>query len=646
MEQPTTPRPNSRFDWLVLAAVGLPGLAALLLALLPIRVFELIAAGLAHADDVTPQRVTRLRIVGGAIALLHLALFTYLRGAGRTAARQFLSTLSTDLRFVRPADGLRNLVVRLTQPGWLHFIVLAFVMTVAVLIRLRYLQIPMDYDEAYSFLNFAQRPLYEALSDYNSTNNHLLNTLWMHMGHGCFGPEEWALRLGVFIAGIGAVGATYVLGRCCVGPEIGLLAAASAATSYVMVNYSVNARGYIWTAWMTTLLILAFWRIARSGQHLAIDWLIATSAAVLGMWALPTMVVPIAGCTGWLTVLRWRQRKGESPPSPGAAKLSRLVGIVVWLFFVGLIVLWLYAPALIFQGTLAWQHPFVKPQWFQDWLSRMPAAIFLATRSWAEGPIPWFVVMLFGALGIAGLWILSRQALWLLLCVPLATLVLMLLQRVTPPPRVLSFLAPLFCLFAAAGVFAVVKLIAIPDRGADRPKSDQTVRTLCSWIACGLCVWGYFTTRNEPLPGGLRPAFLVEDVQRVAAGGLLSELSIPTQQWRLDVKEAVRNIQIEYSPNARMRVLVGLPADMPFRFYAARSGLAVPIGGDPKPGEWLFLIIRSSDSPVKALQENLSLKQIEHPWVLAAPWQLLVAGDLAIWLAGPGAGGSTPSTDP
>ena len=51
----------------------------------------------------------------------------------------------------------------------------------------------MAYDEAYSFTNFARRPLVEALSDYNNTNNHLLNTLFMHVMYVLFGQQDWAL---------------------------------------------------------------------------------------------------------------------------------------------------------------------------------------------------------------------------------------------------------------------------------------------------------------------------------------------------------------------------------------------------------------------------------------------------------------------
>src|SRR5690606_35151262 len=61
--------------------------------------------------------------------------------------------------------------------SWLVWLIVA----VALGLRLAHINDPVAYDEAYTYLNFASRPWYEAIGDYNSTNNHLLNTLLMHV---------------------------------------------------------------------------------------------------------------------------------------------------------------------------------------------------------------------------------------------------------------------------------------------------------------------------------------------------------------------------------------------------------------------------------------------------------------------------------
>jgi Dolichyl-phosphate-mannose-protein mannosyltransferase len=227
---------------LVFAAV-IPILVALFMVLLPAQTASTWAAHLGHGEDVTPDRIARLRIVGCVLTVTHVMVFGLLLTARRSAAVQFLVTLWAEVSRASPRTGVRQLIAWATEPGWFHLIMFIMTLAVACSIRFAYLRVPMDYDESHSFLNYASRPLYQGLVDYGSTNNHLLNTLCMHVAFKSFGPWEWSLRLHVFLAGLGAVGTIYVLARSLVGADAGLIAAAIAATSYVMVNYSVNARG-------------------------------------------------------------------------------------------------------------------------------------------------------------------------------------------------------------------------------------------------------------------------------------------------------------------------------------------------------------------------------------------------------------------
>jgi hypothetical protein len=244
------------------------------------------------------------------------------------------------------------------------------------------------------------------------------------------------------------------------------------------------------------------------------------------------------------------------------------------------------------------------------------------------------VPAVFAMMGVPGLWLVNRRAFGLVMSVPLATLAVMTVQRVAPPPRIMSFLAPVFCLLAAAGVVAVFRLASdssLARRARVSTPADRRVRTLYCLLACAIGLLGFVHYRRQPLPGGVRPAFLVEDVAAwpdVAESGNAGL----NQLWRLDVREAVHKVEEELQPGDR--ILVGLPADLPFHFYAERRGMSVPIGGEPRPDERLFLVLRSREQPATALRENLSLR-FTDPWLLQATWQLLATGELAIWLAEP-----------
>jgi hypothetical protein len=479
----------------------------------------------------------------------------------------------------------------------------------------------MDYDEAYSYLNYARRPLYEGLANYDSTNNHLLNTLFMHVENRVFGPREWALRMHAFVAGVALVGATYVLGRVLISAEAGLVAAAFVAVSDVLVAYSVNARGYIWVAWMTVVFLRSMYRIgqAESGSR-AVDWLVALTAALVGLYAMPIMMYSIAG--GLAFVAPAIHRRGRSFG-------EMLLGLGAWCGLVVLGAAWLYAPGLIFRGLHAWQHPFVMPLDWGDWLSREPVAWWLAVRSWSEGAAPWWLVGLLGAIGLVSMWWLHRRAFWLVTIVASATFVLMAVQRISPPPRVFSFLAPVFCVAAASGVDAISRLICYtPDRAEPRSWL-ATPGAVASVLAIGLCAWNHAETHAEPLPGGQRPMFLVEDVDEFRSLDTLE--TEDSQLWRLAMAETVDLLSAEVHQDGAARVLVGLPADLPFHFYAFRAGWSVPIGGTPRPGERLYLVARGSDAR-EVLRENLSLT-INDSAVLNLRWQIVGQGDLTIWRA-------------
>jgi hypothetical protein len=632
MENPSTsPRAPASLFWLA-GVVTAFGLAAVLCALLPSDWLHRLSERAGHGEDVTSERIVRLRVIGVGLAMCHGLLASFLLTWGRSRSGEFLREVGREIVSASPLAAIRRARNWFSESGWFHVAALVIVLATAVVIRLKYLDVPMDYDEAYSFLNYASRPLYQGLADYNSTNNHLLNTGFMHVAHRMFGPREWALRLHVFAAGVGLVGSTYVLGRRLHCGETGLVAAALVATSYVMINYSVNARGYVWAAWMTVLLVHAFWRIGNAEpKPRSLDWLAAGFVAVVGIFAIPTMVYSIAGCAAWLTIRALRL---------GRTARSMLFGLGVWSLLVGLASLWLYAPALIFRGVSAWRHPFVSPERFSDWIGRAPCAWLYALKSGTDGPATWLVPGGFMFIGLIALWILKRRGFLLLVAVPVAALALMAVQQVAPPPRVFSFLSPLFALLAGGGLVATLQFIGLPHAAAAAERSARGINAFCCLIAIGLCALSYSATRKHLLPGGLRPTFLVEDVGEFWGKSKNPRAPSHNQLWRLGVPEAVAIIEPYVRKNDR--VLVGLPADLPFHFYAAQRRWRTPIGGRPVPGERLFLVIRNDEDPRVALRENLSLGFTE-PWILDANWQTMASGDLAVWLAQPASAATTES---
>ena len=79
----------------------------------------------------------------------------------------------------------------------------------AAFLRLVFIHQPMRFDESFTFWHFASKPLVVALSSYSAPNNHLFNTLLVHIAYRLLGNEPWILRLPAFLAGVAIVPAVY-----------------------------------------------------------------------------------------------------------------------------------------------------------------------------------------------------------------------------------------------------------------------------------------------------------------------------------------------------------------------------------------------------------------------------------------------------
>ena len=96
---------------------------------------------------------------------------------------------------------VRNMFEALRGEEKTHLSALLVILLSALAVRLWFLFEPMRYDEAFTFLQFASKPLYRGLSDYSYPNNHPLHTFLVHIAYRIFGNEPWVIRLPAFCAG-------------------------------------------------------------------------------------------------------------------------------------------------------------------------------------------------------------------------------------------------------------------------------------------------------------------------------------------------------------------------------------------------------------------------------------------------------------
>jgi hypothetical protein len=223
---------------LVLAAIGLVFFAVARLPMEQLRVLVLPSLSAHEVGLFTPKLYSQI-----VLGLLSLAVALVLFAMGLFCAAVpiggILSSFWSDLEQLwrDVAAGLRAFWIydrlRVAELGALTLW--------AVVLRCFFLSEPMRYDEAYTYLRYASKPIYIGAT-YYSPNNHLFNTVLMHLSTILVGGSPWALRLPTVVAGVLIVPLSYAAVRLCRGSGVGLLMAVS--SSFPLIEYATNARGY------------------------------------------------------------------------------------------------------------------------------------------------------------------------------------------------------------------------------------------------------------------------------------------------------------------------------------------------------------------------------------------------------------------
>lgn len=490
------------------------------------------------------------------------------------------------------------------------------VLALGVGLRLIRIDESMAYDEAYTFLNFARRPWYEAISDYNSTNNHLLNTFCMHWCYRWFGAGESSLRIPVLISGIATLVLTYSWAKAWRGRRAALLATALVAVSPMMITYSVDARGYMFVTAAALAMDGAAAEIDRDPQRNRGSWITLTVAAIIGLWSMPIMLYAVLATSIWfiLVPLAW-SRAVPTRIAPWAAVWNRLGGMFVVGAVTALAVAAFYAPAFIFRGLTFLHDPIMVKVSFRDAPRELAASLPEVWRWWTEGGIPpaaWAIALVIGLV----LWGRSKSD-WLRLLSPFAVvLVLNLIQRVAPPPRIYLFLFPWIALVASHGITRLFEVIC--DRmpsSANLGSGGPLVAAWCSAVA--VCVTGGWYAHSHSV--------LFNATERASFRSMRAAMS----HLHADIRD---------SGQRKHRLIAPLPCDLPARFYierdfeiaqddVERDRISVKVNDIPQPDESLWMLTRRDEAPEQVLASPLinlpGFSQSGHTWTLRELFETL-----------------------
>jgi hypothetical protein len=142
----------------------------------------------------------------------------------------------------------------MTIPRKTHLLAATSLLFIACALYIPHLSATIRYDEAITYLQYAQSPIV-ALLIYEQPNNHLLHSFLVWCSTSLLGGSTIAIRFPAFAAGLLTLALAYRFGSRLGGRTIGAWALALLAISFAFAEYVVNARGFTLSALLGLVVV-------------------------------------------------------------------------------------------------------------------------------------------------------------------------------------------------------------------------------------------------------------------------------------------------------------------------------------------------------------------------------------------------------
>jgi hypothetical protein len=424
-------------------------------------------------------------------------------------------------------------------------------LVLGAILRLKFLFLPISYDESHTFTLFASRTLFDVISDYSAPNSHIFHTLLAHLSIKAFGISPSVLRLPAFAAGMLTIPAAYWLMRQLFDARTALLTAGLVAVGPPLVEYSAEARGYTFQA----LFFLMGFSIASHlrDRSSVTGWGLFSIVFTLGILTIPTMLYGFISIGIWILLTSRQAQRNRTALRLGLATLATGFGVLLC-----------YTPALMRTGL----PPVLHVTW-----NEFPAQLFATSRSVMNC---WTGYLPMPVKGVLGLGLVSailplrmnRSVMLILGAIVAGGLPLMILQRVVPPPRALHFLFPIF---AGVSAFGLQRMF-----GTLLSRRQSTLES--AWIVTVLLISGvWFSARLlTPLGQSIQPGTDWRGSAELGAADVLG-IKCCGQGYFADAETTAEQFkQMHQAGDADALVAFSWAGGMneTTRFYLMRSGLS------------------------------------------------------------------------
>jgi len=350
----------------------------------------------------------------------------------------------------------RDVQTSIVHQGWLTNSVLSGVIFVALVMRLKNLNLPLGHDEAYMYNAFASRSFWHIVTNYHLPNNHVFLSVIIKIVTGLLGNHVWSLRLPTIIAGTLMVPASYYFGKRFYGVETGVLSSILVAVFPILVQYSVLARGYAIVA-LITLLIFPLADYVRVNKNRFV-WLLIVVLSALGFFTIPLMLFPWGALYIWLIVSLIFKDTHSYKSKFDFLKYWVSSGIVT-----AVITILLYTPIIIYSYDRFFGNGIIAPLQWNIFMVTLWTRLRNTWIEWTEYIPVW--ISLLGILGFLISFVFhkkfSRQKFPPQLAFFIWIVTMLIVRRPDMLPRFWLFLTAPILVWSAAGIVEPLKRIAV-----------------------------------------------------------------------------------------------------------------------------------------------------------------------------------------
>lgn len=430
---------------------------------------------------------------------------------------------------------------------------LAFALVLGLGLRWCFVGQPIRYDEAYSYLQYAE-PGFLNTFYYTIPNNHVLNSLFMRLTTSLWGPSVEAIRISALVTGLAIIPAIFFVARRF--GATGVLSAIAVAASGYLTLYATNARGYSMLVLCTLgLLWILTWpggRMLRWGP-----WAYALIGAV-GMWAVPTMLFPAASVLA-LGALKLLFEKDS--PKADALRFALPAGLLFSVFtFI------CYTPVILISNGygLLVENRYVVKDAPAEFFGELPSLLAKSWRLFTED-VPLVVQLALVGLFLVGLYAAYRKRNWTLLLAPgvfvIVSAAILIAKQAVPFARTWMYFIPLALIVADYG---------------------------WSWMLAGRARQMQFAAQSLLLLGGLWIAANLVAEDRVTQYEETGKF--------LGAREAAIYLSEVWLPTDNL--VVPVPGDLPTFYYLSRLGLDIHFRGKVEQPTNVYYLLWNGSLPL------------------------------------------------